>query len=659
MNNNDINAINEIKIVALDMVSNAKSGNPGIALSMAPILYTLYARHLNVNPENPDWINRDRVVLSTASASSVYYATLYLCGYPITKENLMNYKSITSTCTSHPDSTITKGVDFTTGLSGSGIAGAVGIALAERYLENIIKSEDEKEELIDFYTYCLCSENDLMEGVSYEALSFASKEKLEKLILIVDHNKVTNDVGIEESFTEDLNVRFESLNFYVENVKDGNNIKAIERALTNARKIKKPAVVIVSTILGKDSRNEGNSIVFNSPLDDDDVLSIKRKLNITLPPFETRKDTILYIEKRIKERVIKKYTNYIEYFNKIKSSGNERFITIMKILIDKNCMIPFESLNYRINDTYNEDIRVTNHKVMNILASKSEFFLGGGADTSSTTKVYLDKTNMMSNDRPLGRNINFGSRELAMGFILNGMSSLGLKVYGNTYLGLGDFLKPAMRFSAFMDLPVSYVFTNDSIINSEDGPLFTPIEQLSMLRTIPKLFTFRPCDISEIFGCWEFIAKNKKATAVILGNQVVSKIPNSNAKLVLRGGYIIKKEVSKLDGIIISTGTEVKTALNLSEELQKNNLDIRIVSMPCQELFLLNDKEYRNQILPQNIKIIVLEPSNDSNWLRFTSEKYILGIKDFSYYGKSNEVLKKFEYDYENLKIKVMKLFLE
>ncbi len=660
MNINDTNAINEIKALALDMISKAGSGSPGIVLSAAPILYNLYANHLNINPENPDWINRDRFVLSSSHASSLLYATLHLCGFPITKEDLKTYRTFNSICPGHPEVELTKGVDMTTGPSGNGIASGVGIALAERYLENILKSEDENQTLLNFNTYILCSDTDLMEGISYEALSFTAKEKLDKLILLVDHNKVTNDGPIENTFNEQLEERFESLDFYVQSVKDGSNFKAIDKAITNAKKSKKPSVIFFNTILGLGSRNENKSVVFNNPLDDDDVFALKRKLNITIAPFETRKDTIIHIEKRIKDRVLKKYTDFVNYFNQIKNSGNNRFINLLRMVVEKNVILPFDSLNYRVNNTYNEDMRLTNHKIINILAEKSELFLGGGADTSSTTKAYIDKTSIMSNKNPLGRNINFGNRELAMSGILNGMASMGLKVYGNTYLSLSDYVKPSMRLSALMNLPITYIFTHDALYNQpEDGTLFEPFEQLVTLRSIPNMITFRPCDISEIFGCWEYIARNKKTVSLVLSNKAVPKVPNSNAKLVTRGGYIIKKEEVKLDGIIIATGYEVNTALLLSEDLKKENLDVRIISMPSQELFLANDKEYKRQLLPESIKKIVIEPSSKIGWTSFTEERYILGINEFGSSGKSNEILKKYEYDYESLKIKVTKLLKE
>ena len=659
MNLNDINAVNEIKALALDMISQANSGHPGIVLSAAPIIYTLYARHLNINPENPEWVNRDRFVLSAGHGSALLYATLHLCGYNISKEDLTKFRSIDGKLPGHPEYGKTLGVDMTTGALGQGIASAVGLALGERYLENILNEEDSEQTFIDYRTYVLCSDGDLMEGISYEATSFAGAQKLDKLMILYDCNKMTNDGSISTTFTEDIVGRFDAMGFYTEVVKDGANIKSIDKAITNAKKSKKPSLVIFNTVLGKDSMNENKSVVHGKPLMDDDVFAIKRKLNVTIAPFEVRKDTVIHIQNLIGERVQEKYNNYVAYFNKIKTSGNDRLMDLLSMLANKDFQIPFESLNYRINDTYNEELRLTNHKILNLVANKSELILGGSADLASTTKAYIDNTFVNTPEKPLGRNINFGIREHAMGGILNGLSMLGFKTYCSTMLAFSDYLKPAMRFSAMLNLPITYIFSHDSIAIGEDGPTHQPIEQLVSLRSIPNMITFRPSDIFEILGVWEYICKNKKTVSLVLSKSVMPKLPNSNAKLVSKGAYIIKKEVQKLDGIIIATGSEVLTAIKISEELKAENLDIRVVSMPSMELFLKEDKIYKEQILTKNVKTIVLETSSKLGWGLFvTDEKYILGLNEFGASGHSEEVLKKYGYDYESLKTKITNLFL-
>lgn len=659
MNINDINAVNEIKALGLDMISQAKSGHPGIVLSAAPIIYTLYARHMNINPENPEWTNRDRFVLSAGHGSALLYATLHLCGYPITKEDLKNFRSVDFKTPGHPEYGITPGVDISTGMLGQGIANAVGMAMAERYIRNIMNSEDEAQELIDYRTYVLCGDGDLMEGISYEAASFAGAQKLEKLMILYDCNKMTNDGGIDTVFLEDIELRFEAMGFYVDVIKDGTNLKSIDKAISAAKKSKKPSILIFHTILGKDSMNENKSVVHGAPLSDDDVFQIKRKLNITVAPFDVRKDTVVHVHTLISDRIRKKYESYVAYVNKIKSSGNDRILHLLRMLANKEFQIPFESLNYRMNDTYNEELRLTNHKVLNLVAGKSELILGGSADLASSTKAYIDQTSIQSSLKPLGRNINFGVREHAMAAILNGMSISGLKTYCSTMLAFGDYLKPAMRMSALMELPVTYIFTHDSIAIGEDGPTHEPIEQLTMLRSIPNMITFRPCDVNEVFGCWEYICKNSRPINLVLSKKNVPKLMHTNPKLVQYGAYVVGKEERKLDGVLIATGSEVQIAMRIKDELKMENLDLRVVSMPSMELFLKESKEYQNQLLPASVPRIVIEPSSKLGWGLFVDdEKYILGLNDFGYSGHMEDVLKKSGYDYETLKMRVVKLLL-
>ena len=659
MNINDTNAVSEIKALGLDMISQAKSGHPGIVLSAAPIIYTLYAHHLNINPENPEWLNRDRFVLSAGHGSALLYATLHLCGYNISKEDLKQFRSIDSKCPGHPEYGITPGVDITTGALGQGIANAVGFALGERYIASLLNSEDEEQKLIDYRTYVLCGDGDMMEGISYEAASFAGTQKLDKLTILYDYNKMTNDGSIDTDFLEDVEARFDAMGFNTIVVKDGTNLKNINKAISSTKKSNKPSLIIFNTILGKDSRNENKSVVHGSPLSDDDIFQIKRKLNVTVAPFDVRKDTVVHVQKCISERVEKKYKEFVSYFNKIKSSANDRLINILRILVNKEVPIAFDSVNYRVGDTYNEELRMTNHKILNLVASKTEFLLGGSADLASSTKAYIDNTHIHSKEHPLGRNINFGVREHAMAAILNGMAMLGLKTYCSTMLTWSDYLKPAMRFSALMNLPITYIFTHDAVNIGQDGPTHEPVEQLVTLRSIPNMVTFRPCDFNEVLGCWEYICKNKKPINLVISKSKMPKIPSSNSKLVSAGAYIIGKEEQRLDGIIIATGTEVLTAMRMKEELKRENLDIRVVSMPSQELFLKTDKSYQEGVLPKKVKTIVIEAGSKLSWGLFvTDEKYILGINDFGYSGTPEEVLKKCGFDYENLKMKVARLLM-
>lgn len=343
----------------------------------------------------------------------------------------------------------------------------------------------------------------------------------------------------------------------------------------------------------------------------------------------------------------------------MKSSGNDRLISLLKMLLNKEVVIPFESLNFKVNDTYSESLLQTNHKVLNMVAKKTEWILGGSADYASTTKAYIDTTSVQTSLKPLGRNINFGVREEAMGAILNGISLSGFKTYCSTKLIHSDLLKSSMRMSSLMNLPITYIYSHDSIRMGEDGSALEPIEQLTLLRSIPNMVTFRPSDINEVLGVWEYICKNKKPVSLVLSNSVLPKLPSTNPKMVFHGGYMVKKEERKLDGILISTGREVIDALNIAIELRNENLDIRVVSMPSIELFLKEDKKYQETLLPKQVKTIVIEPSNKLSWGLFVDdEKYILGLDDFGFSGHETEVLKKCGYDYENLKMKVVRLLM-
>lgn len=659
MNINDYNAVNEIKALSLDMISAAKSGYPGISLSSAPIIYTLFARHMNINPSDPSWLNRDRFVLASGHASATLYATLHMCGFNITKEDLKQYRSIDAKLPGYPEAFITPGVDVTIGTSGGGIACAAGMALIERYERSILNKEDENQELIDYYTYCFCSDTDLMKGLSYEATSFVSKEKLNKFILLCDISGVTNDGSVDTTFKEDLETRFDALDFSVFTVKDATNLKSIDRALTNARKSKKPSVIFFHTIIGNGSRNENKNITFEGPLMDDDVFQIKRKLNITVAPFEVRKDSIVHIRNLINERVSKKYNEFTSYFNKIKTSGNDTLINLLHLLTNREMIIPFESVNFKVNDTYNENLLLTNHKILNLVANKCDFLLGGSSDVASTTKAYIDNTSINSDLKPGGRNINFGLRDEAMAHILNGMSLSGFKTFCSTKLINSSSILSGLRLACLMNLPITYIFTHDSILVGEDGASLECVEQISQLRNIPNNVVFRPSDINEILGVWEYISKNNKPVSIVLSNTTMPKIPNTNSLLVKKGAYIIKKEERKLDGIIISSGKELLTALNIAIELKNENLDIRVVSMPSMELFLKEDRVYKEEILPKNVKTIIMEPSKNTGFGDLkTNNLYILGINDFGFSGHPLEVLKKCGYDYENLKMKVARLLI-
>ncbi len=654
MSKNDNKAITSIKVLALDMIDKAKSGHPGITLSAAPILYALYKDHLNVIPAKPDWINRDRFVLSSGHASALLYSTLYHAGFDIDIDQLQNYRNINSITPGHPELHVTPGVEVSTGLLGEGIANAVGMALAERYIRSLICKEKPKSKLIDYYTYCLCSDGDLQEGVSYEALSFASAQNLNKLILIYDYNKVSIDGEIDITNNEDIEIRFEALDFNVIRVKNGKNYEDITDAIYSAKKSKKPSIIIIETILGNGSIYENTNKVHGKPLEKEDLKHLKEKLKYTNEPFVIEDSVVKYIQSEINERVNKKYQKWLEEYNAITTSNSKKINNIINLLEKNELVIDFDDSNFKISDDYDEAMRDSNNKILNFISPKTPFFLGGSADLASSCKTMLRNTPVQSKEEPIGKNIFFGIREHAMGSILNGMALSNLKVFGSTFLTFADYVKPSMRMSAMMNLSVTYIFTHDSFYVGQDGPTHQPVEQLSMLRTIPNLITFRPADINEIIGAWEFILRNNCTTSLVISKEKRPRYKNTNAKFVKYGAYMIRKEKYHLDGIIIATGSEVQMALDIARELFTTGIDLRVVSMPSMNLFLKQNPKYEEQLLPKDVPTFVIEAADDLIWNRFaTKPEYIFGINKFGQSGIAQDLEKYYKFDKETIMEKI------
>lgn len=656
----DNKIINSIKVLALDMIDKAGSGHPGIVLGAATIMYALYKDHLNVIPSKPNWINRDRFVLSAGHGSALLYSTLYHAGFDLDIEEIKNFRQLNSLTPGHPEVKVTPGVDVSTGPLGQGIANAVGMALAERYLRNIVQKEKEKSKLIDYYTYCLCGDGDLMEGVSYEALSFAGTQKLNKLIILYDHNQVSLDSKTSLTFTEDIATRFEALDFNIIHVKNGHNYNDITDAITDAKRSKKPSIIIIDTIIGKDSLLEGTNKAHGKALAKEDLFNIKTKLEIEDAAFNISEDVLKTFQSAILERVDKKYKEWVGEYNHILESRNVGLHNLINLLEKNIFAIDFDDSKFKISADYNEELRLSNQKIMNFISPKSPFFLGGSADLSSSCKTLLTKSSIMAADNPLGKNIFFGVREHAMGAILNGMALSNLKVFASTFLTFSDYVKPAIRMSAMMNLPVTYIFTHDSFLVGEDGPTHQPVEQLSSLRLIPNLYTFRPADINEIMGSWEFILKNNCATALVVSKESRSRYKYTNAKFVKYGAYMVRKEKYHLDGVIIATGSEVEMALSIAQDLFVAGHDFRVVSMPCIELFLKQNPKYEEQLLPHNVPIFVIEAGSSLIWNRFaTRPEYIFGIDKFGKSSKKVELAKYLKYTKNDILEKIIHAFEE
>ena len=644
-------ALNTIKMLTIDTLKKAGYDSFLEIIQQTPIFYALFVNKLNIVPQNPTWLNRDRFILDNPQSSALLYSLLHLIGYDYSIEDLKRYCDVDSYTPAHPVLNPDLGIEATTGLPGQGIANAVGIALAQRYYESICKSINKKSILVDFNTYVFCNESDLQSGISYEALAFASVQKLKKLTIIVELTGMDNDGKIEATSYEDIETRFEALDLDFIYIKNGKSISEITSALKNTTKTDMPTVIIV------DNQNIKTNDNFKK-LSNEDIIALKQKYKLPVESFGYDNATKEYISNTMINRVNVKYSAWLKEFNEVKESRDKDLIDIINLLSKSEFYIDFDSAKYQMSDNYCEEPYISNGKIINLIAPKTKYFVGGSANQALITNTKIVKSGLMLPDNPSGHNIAFGQRNVAMGAILNGLALSGLRTYGASRLINADELKPSLRLSSMMKLPVTYIFTHDSVEASRDGFVFEPIEQLTMLRSIPDMVVFRPADINELIGAWEFILKNKQPVSLVLSNQKLAKLKHTNGKYVQYGAYIVRKEKYHLDGIIIATGSEVTSAIKIAEELFTNGIDLRVVSMPSMELFLKQKSIYEEKLLPKDVKIITLEAGSTSLWHRFASTKEnAIGIDSFGSCGKSNDVLKFVDFDYNSLLIKIKKMF--
>ena len=652
----DKDVISNIKSLALDMINEAKSGHPGIVLSSAPILYTLYKYHLNINPVKPDWYNRDRFIMSAGHGSALLYSVLYMAGYELSIDDLKQFRCINSKTPGHPEVGITKGVECSTGPLGQGIATAVGIALGEKVLNSRFKLTNSKKQksIIDFDTYVLVGDGDLMEGVSYEACSLAVTLELDNLIILYDSNNMTLDGSTNNTFKENVCDRFKAMGFDVFKVKDGNNIKQLNFEINRAKRSKKPAFIEIKTHLGYGSLLEDNNKVHGTPLTKDDLEQLKNKLSIPQEPFyvneSARRDFIGFIAQRVGD----KYNDSIQLYNEEIKPNINSIYKDLKFYFDKNTTYDISGYKWHTLDD-KKSLRDVNKYVLNEISNHIEAIIGGSADLNSSTKAYIDFGDDICVNSFNGKNIWYGIREHAMGSISNGLALLGFRPFASTFLTFSDYLKPAIRMSALMNLPVIYIFTHDSVTIGKDGPTHQPIEQISSLRAIPNLNVYRPVDLKEIIGCFQSILNHPNTpSALIISRSEEIKVNNTSATNTLKGAYVIKDAKNSI-ATIIATGTEVITALKIAMALEKNNIFVNVVSMPCVEIFLNQPKEYQDQVLSNN-KRIVIEASSSFGWGRITNADNVISIDTFGKSGDALDVLKYVKFDIQSILDKVINI---
>ncbi len=666
LNNNKIHetCINTIRGLAMDAVQKANSGHPGAPMGLASPAYFLWTEIMRHNPEDPNWFNRDRFMLSGGHASMLLYSLLYLAGYGLTMEDLKNFRQLGSKTPGHPEFGHTVGVETTTGPLGQGFANAVGMALAERHLASIYNRPG--FDIVDHFTYVMCGDGDLMEGITSEAASYAGHMGLSRLICIYDDNGITIEGKTDITFTEDVAKRFEAYHWHVQRVSDGNDLDAINDAMENARNEReRPSIIIVKTHIAYGSPNkQDTSDAHGAPLGEEEVRLTKK--NLGLPERETFyvPDEVSAHFKRCMERGKQEEAAWSNLFNSYKKAHPglaETFMNAMNNKLDTD----WESALPDFSDpTVSIATRAASGKVLNAIAPKIPNLIGGSADLAPSNNTMITSSHDMQKGAYDGRNIRFGVREHAMGGILSGLAlHKGLIPFGGTFLVFADYMRPSIRLAALMKQPVKYIFTHDSIAVGEDGPTHQPVEHIYSLRCIPGLIVIRPSDATETTEAWRFAIKTmNRPVALILSRQnlpVIDRKKYSSAEGLNKGAYILADTEGLPDVIIIATGSEVHISLKARDMLLEKGIKARVISMPSIELFKENPKEYCDVILPPAVKNrVIVEAGISTGWERFAGEKgVIIGIDTFGASAPGGTVMKKFGFTAENIVEKAMGLF--
>ena len=642
----DTKSVNSIRVLAADAIQKANSGHPGLPLGSAPMAYELWANHMNHNPKDPKWENRDRFILSGGHGSALLYSLLHFFGYGITIEDMKNFRQLGSKTPGHPEYGHKVGVEATTGPLGAGMAMAVGMAMAEKHLAATFNKENFP--VVDHYTYVLGGDGCMMEGISYEAFSLAGTLGLEKLIVLYDSNNISIEGDTNIAFRENVRQRFESFGFHTQLVEDGNDLDAIGKAIEAAKAEKgRPSMIEIKTKIGAGCpAKEGKASAHGEPLGVENVAALRANLGIAdNGPFVLDQDVYDHFAKLAEEKATVEdawnalFADYCKTYPEMKELWDNYHNTD-----NAKCL-------YDLDEFWNsfdkpEATRNVSGKLLNIINNVVPNMFGGAADLAPSTKTNMKDAGDFSKENPLGKNIHFGIREIAMAAIGNGIALHGgLRPFVSTFFVFSDYVKPMARLSALMGVPLTYVLTHDSIGVGEDGPTHEPIEQLAMLRAMPNFYVYRPADATECAAAWYFATNKKDApTALVLSRQNLPQLDGSSQE-ALKGGYILEDSTKDTpDAIIIATGSEVSLAVEAKKELAAENIDVRVVSMPCMDLFEDQPDEYKDAILPKNVTARVgVEALSEFGWGKYIGiNGEFVGMKSFGASAPGNQLFEHF-----------------
>ena len=650
-NKNDERAVSAIRALSIAQIEKANSGHPGLPMGAAPMAYVLWNKILKANPKNSSFFDRDRFILSAGHGSAMLYALLHLSGYDVSLDDLKDFRQLNAKTAGHPERGHIDGVEVTTGPLGQGIAQAVGLAISEKHMAALYNKEDLP--IIDHYTYALCGDGDLMEGISYEAMSLAGHLNLSKLIVLYDSNDICLDGKTSTTFSEDIKKRAEALNWNYLLVEDGSKLEDIYQAISKAKENSNgPTIIEIKTIIGFGSANQGTNKVHGAPIGQEDFIKAKEVYGWGEEDFQIPED----VYQTFADGILAKGKEANEKWDELLKSYKEKYAEDYKnLMAGINRELP-ENFMDQVKKYSAEDkalaTRASNGEIIQDLAKITPNFWGGSADLFSSNKTNIKDTEAFTDKTPAGRNIYYGVREFAMAAIGNGIIAHGGSFHHvSTFFVFTDYLKAAIRLSALSNLPLTYVMTHDSIAVGEDGPTHEPIDQLAMIRAIPNTLMLRPADANETRLAWKLALESKdKPVVMALTRQNVRNLKETeNLTGIEKGAYVIS-DCENPELIIIATGSEVELALDTKEILAKEGKKIRVVSMPSMELFRNQDKAYKDQVLPRNIKKVSLEMASTFGWAEWTGlDGLNIGIDSFGASGKGEEVMEAFGFTKEKI----------
>ncbi|MCB4336464.1 transketolase [Bacillus cereus] len=646
-------AVNTIRTLSIDAINAANSGHPGLPMGAAPMAYALWANHLNHNPNHPKWFNRDRFVLSAGHGSSLLYSLLHLAGYDVSIDDLKNFRKLNSKTPGHPEFGHTPGVEATTGPLGQGIANAVGMAMAEAHLA--AKFNKDGHSIIDHNTYALVGDGDLMEGVAYEAMSMAGHMKLGKLIVLYDSNEISLDGELGIAFSEDIQKRAESVHWQYVRVEDGNDVDAITKAIQSAKEnTDQPTLIEIRTIIGYGSpKVAGTNKAHGNPLGVEEATATKQVYGWHYEEDFFVPEEVTAHFNELKQKGIEKENDWNEQFNSYRESNPALADELEKAITDDVLIEAKDILSFDTEKTIST--RVASGEAINHYVKTIPSIFGGSADLSHSTMTDIKGEAVYAVESYAGRNIYFGVREHAMGAAANGLALHGgVKPFVSTFFVFNDYLRPSIRLAALQNLPVTYVFTHDSIAVGEDGPTHEPIEQLAALRAIPGLTVIRPSDANETASAWAYALQQTDGPVVLVlsrQNLPVFNETKANIENLSKGAYVLTQTNENPDVILIATGSEVSLAASAKAKLEEEQVSVRIVAMPSWELFDRQSNEYKESVLPSSItKRVSLEMGVSLGWERYVGQEgKVLSIETFGASGTGTEVMNLFGFTTENV----------